>query len=91
MEENLPTPLMKEASSTTTPYSKEDLIGPTTSPVFIFLNVAALPVLTIVLRNNSMKLLTPEKFPKVSYQLTSWTLIYTSVILSLVLISSITL
>lgn len=34
---------------------------------YIFLNVAALPVLTIVLRNNSMKLITPEKFPKISY------------------------
>lgn len=33
------------------------------SSFYIFLNVASLPVLTIVLRNNSMKLITPEKFP----------------------------
>lgn len=58
---------------------------------YIFLNVAALPVLTIVLRNNAMKLITPEKFPKKSYELTNWTLVYTSVILFFVLLCSISM
>lgn len=36
------------------------------------LNIAALPVLTIVLRNNLMKLFTPKLFPSKSFEITRY-------------------
>lgn len=43
----------------------------------MFLNVAALPVLTITLRMNLMKLVTPHLVPKKSFEVTMASFIYT--------------
>ena len=44
---------------------------------YMFLNVAALPVLTITLRMNLMKLVTPHLVPKKSFEVTKASFIYT--------------
>lgn len=64
-------------------YFKKEL-----SPVFyiasfyIFLNVAAFPVLTITSRNNLMKLVAKDKVPKVSFKITKWTFLFTLIIVT---------
>ncbi len=56
---------------------------------YIFCNVAAMPVLTITLRNNMIKLITPQYFPKKAYSITKWTLMYTLAILVVVITTAI--
>ena len=51
--------------------------------LYVFFNIAIIPVAIIVLRNNSMKLLTPNRIPPRTFDITKWTLIYTSAILGL--------
>jgi len=58
---------------------------------YIFLNVVAFPVLTITIRNNSMKLINPDKVPEKSYSITKYTLIYTGIILGFIFACAIVL
>lgn len=58
---------------------------------YFFLNIAAFPVVTITLRNNLMKLFTPQFMPKCSFEITKWTLLYTAIILAVVFPASILL
>jgi hypothetical protein len=58
---------------------------------YMMFNIAAFPVLTITLRNNMMKLFSPNHLPKRSYDITKRTLMYTAIILIPVLISAVSL
>ncbi|EAS05856.2 transmembrane amino acid transporter protein (macronuclear) [Tetrahymena thermophila SB210] len=50
------------------------------SSFYIFLNVAAFPVLIITCRNNLMKFLAKDKIPAISYKITKWTIFFTLLI-----------
>lgn len=50
---------------------------------YIFLNISALPVLTLVLRNNLIFLLSPKNFPSKEKPLTKSTFSFTILILAL--------
>ncbi|KAL4428773.1 hypothetical protein ABPG74_001287 [Tetrahymena malaccensis] len=50
------------------------------SSFYIFLNVAAFPVLIITCRNNLMKFLAKDKIPAISYKITKWTVAFTLLI-----------
>ena len=42
------------------------------SSFYVMFNIAAVPVLTIVVRNNLMKLISPHLMPKVAYEVTRY-------------------
>ncbi|KAL4470121.1 hypothetical protein ABPG72_016658 [Tetrahymena utriculariae] len=50
------------------------------SSFYIFLNVAAFPVLIITCRNNLMKFLAKDKIPAINYKITKWTVAFTLLI-----------
>ncbi len=58
---------------------------------YMMFNIAAFPVLVITLRNNMMKLFSPNNLPKRSFDITKRTIIYTALILVPVILSAVTL